>query len=250
MMLTRLADESPQPEALHHALDEAILDGVAEGTVNPLLRFWYRQTPAVPLGRFQAYADEVAVEYVETHDIPVIRRITGGGAMYVAPGDVITFSIYLPRSAVPSNVEESYRELNKPIIEALERVGVTASHEPLNDIAHPDGKLGGAAQLRKRNAVLHHTTMSYSLDIEEMLRVLRIGEEKVSDKAVKSAEKRVALISDYTDADRATIIEAIAEAVGAHFGSIEPGSLDPEITDRARALAETKFSTDGWNKRL
>lgn len=240
---------TPRSEAVHHALDELLLEGVDNGTIPPTLRFWYRETPAVPLGRFQAYEDEVAVEYVDTHDIPVIRRITGGGAMYVDQGDVITYSMYLPRSSVPDDIEDSYATLNEWVLEALRELGLEVRHEPLNDIAHADGKIGGAAQLRKRNAVLHHATMSYSLDLAEMLRTLRIGEEKLSDKAVKSAEKRVTLIDEYTDATRAAVIDALITAFQAEYGG-EQATLDETLITEAEELAGEKFRTDEWNKKL
>lgn len=240
---------TPRSEPVHHALDELLLEGVDEGTIPPTLRFWYRETPAVPLGRFQAYEDEVAVDYVDKNEIPVVRRITGGGAMYVDQGDVITYSMYLPRSLVPEDVEESYATLNEWVLEALRDLGLEVSHEPLNDIAHPDGKIGGAAQLRKRNAVLHHATMSYSLDLEEMLRTLRIGEEKLSDKAVKSAEKRVTLIDEYTEATRSAVIDQLIEAFQAEYGG-ELAPLDDALLEKAEKRADKTFRTDNWNKKL
>lgn len=234
---------------MHHALDEVLLDRLNDGTIGPTLRFWYRETPAIPMGRFQAYEDEVAVDYVESRNIPVVRRITGGGAMYVEPGDVITYSMYLPRSAVPDDVAESYAVLDEWVIDGLERVGLDVSHEPLNDIVHPAGKIGGSAQLRRDSAVLHHTTMSYDLDIEAMLSALRIGEEKVSDKAVKSAEKRVAVMRDHVDASRSEVIEALKTAFQTTYGGTE-GSLSVSVLEAAESLAESKFETDAWNKRL
>lgn len=238
-----------RPEAVHHALDQTLLDNMDQGDGEPTLRFWYRKTPAVPLGRFQAYKDEVATDYVEQNDIPVIRRVTGGGAMFVEPGAVITFSMYLPREEVPEDVRESYRMLNQWVIDALDNVGLDAHHEPLNDVSHADGKIGGAAQLRKKNAVLHHATLSYSLNIEEMLRALRIGEKKVSDKAVKSAEKRVVIMQDYIDHDRATVIDEMIAKFKEKYGG-DTAAVDKETVDRAEELAEEKFRTDQWNKKL
>ena len=248
-MTVTIVNQGTYSEPMHHALDEVILDRLDRGEIGPVLRFWYRRTPAVPLGRFQAYADEVAVDYVESHGIDVVRRITGGGAMYVEPGDVITYSMYLPREDVPADVEESYETLDEWVIEGLGAVGLDVAHEPLNDITHATGKIGGSAQLRVENAVLHHTTMSYDLDIEAMLSALRIGEEKVSDKAVKSAEKRVAVMRDHIDASREAVIDSLIETFQATYGG-EPGSLDEETLEAAEELATSKFATDEWNKRL
>lgn len=248
-MTVRLIDEGEYDEPMHHALDEVLLDRLDAGEIEPTVRFWYRTGPAIPLGRFQAYADEVAPEYVEMEGIDVVRRITGGGAMFVEPGDVITYSMYLPEKDVPNNIEESYEVLDEWAIEGLHNVGLAAYHEPLNDITHQEGKIGGSAQLRSGNAVLHHTTMSYSVNIESMLKALRIGKEKVSDKAVKSAEKRVARITDHVDSSRREVIESLKSAVESNYGA-RSASLEQETLDRAHKLAETKFQTDEWNKRL
>lgn len=246
--MTRILHPEPMPEPLHHALDEVLLERVS-GSGEPVVRFWYRDGPAVPLGRFQSYHDEVETDYAETKGIDVVRRITGGGSMYVAPGEVITYSLYLPENVVASDVEASYAELDAPALQALTGLGVDVFHEPLNDIAHADGKVGGSAQLRVDGAVLHHTTMSYDLDVREMLRVLRIGKEKVSDKAVKSAEKRVTRIADYVDTDIDDVIDALeASFVDAHGG--ESDELTDDELDAARRLATEKFSTAEWNRQL
>jgi lipoate-protein ligase A len=91
--------------------------------------------------------------------------------------------------------------------------------------------------------------MSYDLDIEAMLSALRIGEEKVSDKAVKSAEQRVAVMRDYVEAPRSEVIDALTSAFRDAYGG-RRGSIDRDVVEAARSLAETKFATDEWNKRL
>lgn len=245
----RVINEGKHSEAMHHAIDEVLTERVNEGDSRPTLRFWYRRNPSVPIGRFQAFEDEVEHDYAREKDIEVVRRVTGGGAMFCEPGNVITYSIYLPKEMVSSSVEESYRELDEFAVEALKDLGVDASYQPLNDIEHLDGKLGGAAQLRKDNAVLHHTTISYDLDIEEMLKVLRIGKEKVSDKAVKSAEQRVSRITDHTESDRETVIQALIQKFTENKGFEERALTDEEISE-AEELAEEKFSASDWNRKL
>jgi len=248
-MTARIVDAGTYSEPVQQALEGVLTDRLDAGELEPTLRFWYRESPAVALGRFQAYADEVAVDYVEEHDIDVVRRLTGGGAMYVEPGAVITYSLYLPQEDVSADIEASYAELDQWAIDALRSVGLDVSHEPLNDISHAAGKIGGSAQLRTDNAVLHHTTMSYGLDIPEMLRVLRIGEEKVSDKAIKSAEKRVARMRDHVDASRADVIEALKSTFADEFDA-EPGSLSADVVEAARQRAADRFGTDAWNRQL
>ncbi len=246
-MKFEMMDTGPYLESVHHALDEVILQEL--DTEKPVIRFWYRKKPAVPLGRFQSFTDEVNQRYVESKKIDVVRRITGGGAMYVEPGKVITYSLYLPRSFVPDDFEESYRKLDSWAVEGLRDMGIDARHEPLNDIVCEEGKLGGSAQLRKRDRVLHHATLNYNISIEEMLKCLRIGKDKISDKAIKSAEKRVSAIGEKTDLSVKEVIDQLKKAFGNNYG-VERISLNDHTLEKAEELAKYKFSSDEWNKKL
>lgn len=248
-MKWRIINEGEYSEAMHHALDEVLTESLHEGEMQPTLRFWYRPHTTIPMGRFQAYHDEVEHEYIEENDIEVVRRITGGGAMFSEPGNVITYSIYIPKEHVNDNIEESYQELDEFALKALKNLGVNVEYAPLNDIEHKEGKIGGAAQLRKGDAVLHHTMMSYDLNTKRMLKALRIGKEKVSDKAIRSAEQRVSRISDHADVSREEVIEALIDGF-VKDKEYEQGSLTEEELEQARNLAEKKFSSEEWNRKL
>lgn len=245
----RIINEGEYSEAMHHAIDEVLTERMENGEIRPTIRFWYRKNPSVPFGRFQAIEDEVEMEYANENNIEVVRRVTGGGAMFVEPGNVITYSIYLPKEKVNDGIEESYEELDNFAVQALRELGVEASYKPLNDIEHDKGKLGGAAQLRKDNAVLHHTTISYDLNTKEMLRVLRIGKEKVSDKAVKSAEQRVSRVSDHIDHEREEVIQKMIEKFSENREIVEEDLKQEEVED-AKQLVEEKFSNEEWNKKM
>lgn len=245
----RIIDEGEFSEAMHHALDQVITQKIQDGEMEPLIRFWYRKNPAVPFGRYQSLEDEVNQDYADVKDIEVVRRVTGGGAMYAEPGNVITYSIYLPEEKVSENIQESYEELDKWALEALKEMGVEAKYQPVNDIVHEEGKVGGAAQLRSEGAVLHHTMLSYDLDTEEMLKVLRIGEEKISDKAIKSAEQRVTSINEHVDEDREKVIQELIKSFKDRFGG-EEAELDEDIISEAEDLADEKFRSEGWTRKL
>ncbi len=245
----RIINEEPRSEAMHHALDEVLTEKLENGEIPPTIRFWYRKNDAVPIGRFQSYQDEVEEEYIREEGIEVVRRTTGGGAMFVEPGNVITYSVYIPKDRVPEEIEESYSELDRWVVEALNEIGLEVEHRPLNDIEHEDGKIGGSAQLRKQNAVLHHATLSYDLDTKRMLKALRIGKEKVSDKAIKSAEKRVAVMKDHIEYERDEVIEAMIKSFKKEYGG-EKGSLTEEEISKADELVGKKFSEKEWNRKL
>lgn len=245
----RIINEGEYSEAMHHALDEVLTEKINNGEIRPTLRFWHRPHTSIPIGRFQSYHDEVEHEFIQENNIEVVRRITGGGAMFSEPGNVITYSIYIPKNQVNEDIQKSYKELDNFAVKALNSFGVNAEYRPLNDIEHPDGKLGGASQIRKQNAVLHHTMMSYDLDTKRMLKALRIGKEKVSDKAIESAEKRVARISDHIEESRDDVIKALIDSF-VENKEWEKGSLTEEEVEKAEKLADEKFKTEEWNKKL
>lgn len=245
----RIVNEGEYSEAVNQALEEVITRKVNDGEVRPTFRIWRRPHTSIPIGRFQAYQDEVQESYVEDNDIEVVRRMTGGGAMFSEPGNVITYSIYIPQDQVDSDVRKSYQELDNFAVEALQEIGVDVDYEPVNDIVHESGKIGGAAQLRKGDVVLHHTMMSYDLNTRRMLKALRIGDEKVSDKAISSAEQRVSRINDHADISREKVIKKLIEKF-TDGKDWEKGSLTSEELGSARELASEKFETDEWNKKM
>ncbi len=231
--------------AMHMALDEVITERVASGESPPTLRFWRWDRPAVVIGRFQAVRDEVFMDMAERHDVQVVRRDTGGGAMFCEPGDVITYSLSLPEDAVESrSIVDSYRELEGWTLAALNGIGADAAHRPINDIVHGEQKIGGSAQAR-RAAVLHHTMLAYDLDIEKMLKILKIGEEKISDKAIRSAEKAVAPIRSLVDVPRSDVIDRMVESF-AQGRPVAEGSLHRDELAAAEELAAETYATDDW----
>jgi lipoate-protein ligase A len=136
------------------------------------------------------------------------------------------------------------------VLQGLRSLGIDATYQPLNDIASPAGKIGGAAQKRLGSGgVLHHVTMAYDLDNGKMLEVLRIGREKLSDKGIASAAKRVDPLRSQTGLSRAAIIEALKETFTGLYGAT-PGSVTSDELAEAEALVESKFATREWLYRV
>ena len=104
-----LVHVGPQMPALHMALDEVMLEEVSAGRRAPTLRIWEWAGPAVVMGRFQSLRNEVDMQGAQRHGIEVVRRISGGGAMFIEPGNTITYSVFAPLSLVEGmTFEESY----------------------------------------------------------------------------------------------------------------------------------------------
>lgn len=236
---------------MHMALDEILPGEVAAGRRRPLLRFWDWDSPLVVIGSYQSVRNEVDMEAAERYGFEVARRVSGGGAMFMEQGNCITYSLVVPGSLVEGlTFEQSYAFLDDWVLSALRTVGVEARYVPLNDISSDKGKIGGAAQKRfAGGTVLHHATMSYDIDAQKMLQVLRIGREKLSDKGTKSAVKRVDPMRSQTGMARADIIDALAAHFGQRYDTVRSDYTADELA-RAQDLVRTKFRTHDWTYRV
>ncbi|MFD3514980.1 biotin/lipoate A/B protein ligase family protein [Streptomyces sp. NPDC058657] len=250
----QLVHDSPQSPALHMALDEVITAEVAADRRPPTLRVWEWGAPAVVIGSFQSLRNEVDPAAAERHGIQVVRRISGGGAMFIEPGNTITYSLSVPAALVQGlSFADSYAYLDDWVLGALGDMGVKAWYQPLNDIATDAGKIAGAAQKRMvgdaGGAVLHHVTMAYDIDADKMTDVLRIGGEKLSDKGTRSAKKRVDPLRRQTGLAREAVIERMIASFRGRYG-LETGRVGDGEMARARELAASKFGTPEWTARV
>ncbi|HEY8589471.1 MAG TPA: biotin/lipoate A/B protein ligase family protein [Naasia sp.] len=246
-----LLHPGPLAPAMHLALDEVLTEEVGAGRRPPTLRFWEWASSAVVIGSFQSLKNEVDRENADKYGIQVVRRISGGGAMFIEAGTAVTYSLYAPGDLVRGmSFAESYAYLDEWVITALKSLGIDAFYQPLNDITSPKGKIGGAAQKRLGGgAVLHHVTMSYDMDGAKMVQVLRIGREKLSDKGTTSAAKRVDPLRSQTGLPRAEIIDRMKQTFTSLYGAV-PGDLTSEELARAEELTRTKFLTPEWLARV
>ncbi|WP_418969146.1 biotin/lipoate A/B protein ligase family protein [Alloscardovia omnicolens] len=252
--LTVLDDDQPHTPAMHMALDELLARQVAQGQREPTLRFWQWAGNAVIIGLHQSLSNEVDEQRAKDLDFSVVRRITGGGAMFVEPGNTITYSLYVPADFL-SGVSgyEAYKRCDEWALLALNNLGIQAQYKPINDITSPAGKIGGAAQRLFRShtvdgpgCVLHHVTMAYDIDAARMMDVLRISREKISDKAVKSAAKRVDPLKSQTDLNRDDLCAALQHQALSIIPHTKHGALDEQTIQEAEQLAHEKFESFAW----
>lgn len=242
----QLIRDTVRPPQEQMALDEALLNAVADGLRQPTLRIWEWQRGAVVIGRFQSLHNEVDLASAAQHGIEVVRRISGGGAMFIEPGNTITYSLYAPAAMIAGmSAIESYAFFDQWVLVALAALGVQAWYQPINDITSTEGKIGGAAQIRRGNAVLHHVTMAYDIDSSKMLDILRIGREKLSDKGTASAAKRVDPLRRQTGRPRTEIIDQLVDTFRTSYGLTEAPVSEAEYA-ATRDLVETKFGTEEW----
>lgn len=235
----RIIPETPLAPAVNVALDESLAK-------HPTLRFWKWNHPAVILGRSQSLSNEIDLEAAEEMKLHIVRRITGGGAMFIEPAGAITYSMILPEAATAGlTIRQSYEICDAWVVRGLRELEIDVHHVPINDLACSQGKIGGAAQARRNGIVIHHSTLAYSMDAQEMLRVLRIGRPSIAERGIRSAEKIVAPLNIQTDLPRAAIVDQLLRTFQQSFGG-EIRALEPSELAAAEELAATKYATHAW----
>ena len=246
----QLLPEVPLSPAMNVALDEVLLGQVQRSEIPPTLRFWGWGRQAVILGSFQSVRNEVDEQAAQEMGIAIVRRMSGGGAMLVQPGLTITYSLYIPDGLLQGvSIADSYAVCDQWAVAAFRSAGINAWYAPLNDITSAEGKIGGAAQARRPGAILHHTTIAYEMNPDEMLRVLRIGRTKLSDKGIASAAKRVSPLRRQTDLLREQLVARLTEGFRNDFG-LTPSALSAEDILAAEQLVQTKYGMDAWTHSL
>ncbi len=226
------------------ALDEVMLGSVSSGA-SPLIRFWTWERKAVTLGSFQMASDEIYLDRCRDDGVPVIRRITGGGCMFHAPGKELIYSVTLPSSEVPSSIPASYTALQTPVLQAVQDLGVKASIIE-NSIMIGPRKVSGSSQRRVKGAVLHHGTLLIDVDEEEMFRYIKGDKVVPSGKGTCSTYRPVTSLREHIDIDVGKLSKAVVERFMEGRAWERSEWTEAEL-DRARELASKKYSSDEWN---
>ncbi len=229
---------------MNMALDESCIEHVANGA-SPTVRFYDYDNHAAIIGFFQKMHEEVDVEFCRMNDIHCVRRITGGGAMYLDKDGAITYSVVAPEHMLPKNIHDSYREVSQWVINGLRKIGIESEFKPINDITINGRKVSGSALTKKKNVVMVHGTILYSLDVERMFRVLKVPKEKISDKMIKDVKERVTSILDHTSINREDVYRVLQNSFSENKEHVI-GQWNQEELERARELVESKYKSEDW----
>ena len=234
------------------AIDESIMLAVKEGNAPPTLRLYRWKPSAVSIGAFQGMTEEVNLDFCKSHEIDYIRRITGGGAVYHDYEGEITYSIILPRGhkLAPNDILESYRFLCKGVVIGLGHLGIEAEFKPINDVIAGGKKVSGNAQTRRHACVLQHGTTLLDLDVETMFSVLKVPQEKISDKMIADVKERVTSVRDLLE--REVKFEELREALEVGFAraldvDLVPGNMTRSELEAADRISSERYSQDDWN---
>lgn len=208
---------------------------------------FYVNAPAIIIGRNQNTIEEINPDVVEERGIRVVRRISGGGAVYHDLGN-LNFS-FMTRDV--RGRFNRYDQFNGPVVEVLRSLGVPAEIGGRNDILAGGRKISGNAQFATPDKMFSHGTLLLDSNLDDVTAALRPRPGKVESKGVKSIRSRVANISEFLVAPLSVdeLRERILEGI---FGTRDRGSIPSlEITDAdwagVRALHAEKYGTKEWN---
>jgi lipoate-protein ligase A len=235
---------------MHMALDEVLLEQVISGRRPPTMRLWRWIERALVIGSHQSVVNEVDVAAGSELGFVITRRMSGGGTMLCEPDRTITYSLYLPESMVAGiSFRKSYALIDDWAVRAFNELGVPAAYREINDIISPRGKIGGAAQARRRGFVLHHTTIAHSMDVDLLPRLIRLGRERIAERGVRSAEKSVSPLSWFTSLSCDEVARRMQSFFTREFLTRESELTDEEL-DSASRLVASKYGDAAWINRL
>lgn len=207
-----------------------------------IFMLWQNDNTIV-IGRNQNTLSEINYDYVKENNINVVRRMSGGGAVFHDIGN-INFTFILNSEGDFSN----YEKFTNPIIEFLKTLGVEAALSGRNDLVIGDKKISGNAQYMYKNRILHHGTLLYSAEGNKLANSLRVSEDKIKSKGIKSVKSRVTNIADHIDNpfDAHEFIKRLSEFMRKN-GNI---SCEYDLeNDRMhiKKLRDEKYATWDWN---
>ena len=205
----------------------------------------WQNEPTIVIGKYQNTAEEVNSEYVKEKDIHVVRRITGGGAVYHDLGNLN----YTFISKGTGKKEFDFGKFTMPIVKALAKLGIKAELSGRNDITIDGKKFSGNAQYVKYGKVLHHGTLLFNSQMEELTRALKVSPDKFQSKGIKSVRSRVTNISDYMseaisiDAFKKLLLDFMHE----EDMELTEGKLSDIDLAEIDSLMRNKYMTWNWN---
>ncbi|WP_028552614.1 lipoate--protein ligase [Paenibacillus sp. UNC451MF] len=227
--------------ALNLALEEYALRNLP--IENDYLLF-YINKPSIIIGKNQNTAEEVNRDYVEANGVHVVRRLSGGGAVYHDLGN-LNFS-FITRDDGKSF--SNYRKFTEPVVQALHQLGVQAELSGRNDIQVGERKVSGNAQFSTKGRMFTHGTLMLDSQIENVVSALNVNPLKIQSKGFKSVRSRVANISEFLSKPM-TITEFRQYLLNSIFGGAEPTEyiLTEEDWSAVRKLADERYRSWDWN---
>jgi len=243
----RIIGYSENDAFMNMAIDEAVGESVAAGGP-PTIRFYGWRPSAVSIGYFQGLENEVDLARCRELGVDVVRRRTGGGAVYHDNAGEITYSVTGRTGLFPTDILASYRLICGWVCDSLSCLGIDAEFRPINDITVGGKKISGNAQTRRNGVLLQHGTILHSVDAGRMFSVLRVSDEKIRDKMIANVRERVTSISlQKPGTSKELALHALMRGF-TRGKSSGPGLLTDAERGRAVELVTERYGKEEWNR--
>jgi len=207
---------------------------------------FYINEPSIIIGRNQNTLEEINDEYVRKNGIHVVRRMSGGGAVYHDLGN-LNFSFITKYKKEKLN---NFLKFNEPVIQILNEMGVPAEMSGRNDILANGRKISGNAQFSTGKRMFSHGTLLYCTDLDEVKHALNVKMSKIQSKGHKSVRSRVANIIEFLDDNRMPVAEfrqRILDGLYREKEHFETYKLTEEEWQAIHKLKENKYGNWDWN---
>nr|WP_106783074.1 lipoate--protein ligase [Lysinibacillus timonensis] len=225
------------------AIEEYILKNLDVDKDSYLL--FYINQPSIIIGRNQNTIEEINTDYVEENGIIVVRRLSGGGAVYHDLGN-LNFSFITKDDGESFH---NYKKFTQPVVDALAKLGVQAELSGRNDILAEGRKVSGNAQYATKGRMFSHGTLMFDLNIDAVVDALKVKQDKIESKGIKSVRSRVTNIKPFLKED-VTIEDFKLEILKSIFGGEEQINyyeLTKEDWEKIQEISRTRYQTWEWN---
>ena len=226
------------------AIEEYILTHL---NINESYLLFYINEPSVIIGRNQNTIEEIDTQYVEENGVKVVRRMSGGGAVYHDLGN-LNYSFITKDEG--NSLQDNFKKFTGPVIQALRKLGANAELMGRNDIEIDGRKVSGTAQYATSGRMYTHGTLMLNSNLDNVGKALKPKKEKIESKGVKSVRARVGNISEFikepmTVAEfRQFILKSVFEEEG---GEIKEYVLTDADWEKINELSKNKYQTWEWN---
>ena len=230
------------------AFDQALIESRQSGTIPDTIRF-LRFPPTALIGRHQALSREVRVDHCRAHGIGLVRRITGGGAIYFDEGQ-LGWSLVFDRSTLGiASLADLAREICEAAAAGLSKLGVDARYRPRNDIEVDGRKLSGTGGFFDGDTLFYQGTVLVDLDPARMVAALRVPEPKLAKRGLDSAARRIVTLRELLGEAPPieTVQQALLDGFAERLGIVpEWGSIDPAEESAAQRFHDEEIGTDAF----
>ncbi len=212
----------------------------------PYLLFYINE-PSIIVGKHQNTVEEINTDYVEKNNIKVVRRLSGGGAVYHDLGNLSYSFITKDDGSSFSN----YQKFLNPVIKALKEMGVDAELKGRNDMVVGEKKISGNAQFSTNGKMFTHGTLLFDSNIDEVVNSLKVRKDKIESKGIKSVRSRVANISDFMNPKisieefRERILFSIFDVNGLH--GVNEYKLTETDWKKIGEISKERYANWDWN---